>query len=41
LAVGRAPTVRERAVAMEFLRTQPLREFALAMFNLNAFVYVE
>ncbi len=41
LSAGRAPTMREREVALEFLRTQPLREFALAMFNLNAFLYVD
>jgi len=40
LAAGRAPTTRERDVALEFLRTQSLREFAVAMFNLNAFIYV-
>jgi hypothetical protein len=40
LAAGRAPTMREREVALEFLRTQTLREFAVAMYNLNAFMYV-
>ena len=40
LAVGRAPTEKESALALEFLRTQPLEEFALAVFNLNAFLYV-
>jgi hypothetical protein len=40
LATGRAPTMREREVALEFVRTQPLREFAVAIFNLNAFLYV-
>jgi hypothetical protein len=40
LAAGRAPTVKERQIALAFLKTQPLREFALAMFNLNAFLYV-
>ena len=40
LAAGRPPTARERKLAVEFLKTQPLREFALAMFNLNAFLYV-
>ena len=40
LAAGRAPTVKERQLALAFLKTQPLREFALAMFNLNAFLYV-
>ncbi len=41
LALGRAPTPQERALGTEFLKTQPLREFALALFNLNAFLYVE
>jgi Protein of unknown function (DUF1553) len=40
LALGRAPTDRERALALEFLREQPLAEFALAIFNLNGFLYV-
>lgn len=41
LAAGRDPNPREEKTAVEFLRTQPLREFALAIFNLNAFLYVE
>ena len=41
LATGRAPRPREKQLALEFLQTQPLREFALAVFNLNAFLYVE
>jgi hypothetical protein len=41
LAAGRPPTARERGLAVEFLKTQPLREFAIAVFNLNAFLYVE
>ena len=40
LALGRAPTDRERALALEFLHEQPLSEFALAVFNLNGFLYV-
>jgi len=40
LTAGRAPNVKEKQLALEFLKTQPLREFALAMFNLNAFLYV-
>jgi hypothetical protein len=40
LATGRMPTEREREPAVEFLKTQPLREFALAVFNLNNFLYV-
>jgi Protein of unknown function (DUF1553) len=41
LAAGRAPTARERELALRFLERQPPREFALAVFNLNAFLYVE
>jgi hypothetical protein len=41
LAAGRPPTPRERDLAAQFLAEQPLDEFALAMFNLNAFLYVE
>jgi hypothetical protein len=41
LVAGRAPNARERQIAVEFLKKQPLREFALAMFNLNAFLYVD
>ncbi len=41
LATGRAPTLRERELARKFLERQPLREFALAVFNLNAFLYVD
>jgi hypothetical protein len=41
LAVGRAPSEKERKLAVEFVKTQSLREFALAVFNLNAFLYVE
>jgi hypothetical protein len=40
LAAGRRPPPEERKLAVEFLETQPLREFALAMFNLNAFLYI-
>lgn len=40
LAVGRSPTDKERQLALEFLQDQPLEEFALAVFNLNGFVYV-
>ncbi|MCI0534019.1 MAG: DUF1549 and DUF1553 domain-containing protein, partial [Verrucomicrobiales bacterium] len=40
LAVGRSPTKEEKSLALEFLKEQPLKEFALAMFNLNAFLYV-
>jgi hypothetical protein len=41
LTAGRAPTAAERVRALVFLEAQPLRELALAMFNLNAFVYVD
>jgi hypothetical protein len=40
LVAGRPPTKDEEAVALRFLKTQPPREFALALFNLNAFLYV-
>jgi len=41
LTTGRTPTLPERERALEFLRDQPLREFALATFNLNSFMYVD
>jgi hypothetical protein len=41
LAAGRPPTQREKELAVRFLQTQPVREFALAVFNLNAFLYVD
>jgi len=41
LAVGRAPRQGERELALGFLAQHPLEEFALTMFNLNAFLYVE
>ena len=40
LAVSRPPTKKERSLANDFLEEQPLKEFALAMFNLNDFLYV-
>jgi hypothetical protein len=40
LATGRLPAAKELELGVEFLKTQPLREFALAVFNLNAFLYV-
>jgi hypothetical protein len=40
LTVGRAPTPREYEIALSYLSDQPLTEFALAMFNLNEFLYV-
>jgi hypothetical protein len=40
LALGRPPTADERTLSLAFLREQPLKEFALAVFNLNGFLYV-
>jgi hypothetical protein len=40
LTAGRAPTLKERQLALAFLKANPLREFALAMINLNDFLYV-
>jgi hypothetical protein len=45
LAAGRAPSAAERALAMRYLAADPdnparVKEFALAVFNLNAFLYV-
>jgi hypothetical protein len=40
LAAGRPPRAKEKELAVQFLKHQPLKEFALAMFNLNAFLYV-
>lgn len=40
LALGRAPTDQERTSSLAFLRDQPLEDFALALFNLNGFLYV-
>lgn len=40
LAFGRMPTDKERRLSIEFLQDEPLSEFALAIFNLNGFVYV-
>ncbi len=45
LAAGRLPTASERRLAGEFLAAAPddparVKEFALAVFNLNAFLYV-
>ncbi len=41
LAAGREPTEQERQLAVRFLDSQSLNEFALAMFNLNDFLYVK
>lgn len=40
LAAGRLPTSDEALIAREFLTDNSLREFALAMFNLNSFLYL-
>ena len=40
LAAGRAPTQDELRLGVQFLAHQPLKEFALTVFNLNAFLYV-
>ena len=40
LALGRRPESDELTLALAFLREQPLREFTLAVFNLNGFLYV-
>jgi hypothetical protein len=40
LAAGRAPTAKELALGTAFLKSHPLSEFALAVMNLNAFLYV-
>lgn len=40
LVAGRKPSVKERPVALEFARTAKPHEFAIAMLNLNAFLYV-
>jgi hypothetical protein len=43
LATGRLPQAKEKQLAVRFLTAQPgrLKEFALAVFNLNSFLYVE
>jgi hypothetical protein len=41
LAAGRPPTSAEAALAREFLAVNPLEELALAVFSLNAFLYVD
>ena len=40
LAAGRLPSDDEALLAHEFLADNSLREFALAMFNLNSFLYL-
>ncbi|MBS0201680.1 MAG: DUF1549 domain-containing protein [Planctomycetes bacterium] len=39
-ALGRPATTIERQKSLEFLRDEPPTEFALALFNLNEFLYV-
>ncbi len=39
-STGRSPNSDERQLAISFLRKNPLREFAIAMFNLNSFLYI-
>jgi hypothetical protein len=41
VALGRSPTERELGLAVEFLGKSPLTELCRAVFNLNAFVYLE
>ena len=41
VATGRSPTDAEARISKQFLQHNSLREFALAVFNLNAFLYVE
>jgi hypothetical protein len=41
LATGRAPSAEEQRLGTRFLERHPLKEFALAVFNLNAFLYVQ
>jgi hypothetical protein len=41
LATGRPPSRAQLQAALTFLKEQPLREFALAMLNLNSFLYVD
>jgi hypothetical protein len=41
LATGRAPSAEEQRLGTMFLERHPLKEFALAVFNLNAFLYVQ
>src|SRR5262249_19278496 len=41
LACARTPTAAERAASHRFLKGNPLREFALAIFASNEFLYVQ
>ena len=40
LVLGRMPNAAEKELSIRFLAEQPLEEFALALFNLNDFLYV-
>lgn len=40
-ATARLPSPQQESIAHHFLTEQPLREFALAVFNLNRFLYVD
>ena len=41
LATGRAPSQLESTLATKFVAANQLKEFALAIFNLNSFLYVD
>jgi mono/diheme cytochrome c family protein len=41
LAAGRPPSAQELGLGRSFLERHSLKEFALAVFNLNAFLYVQ
>jgi hypothetical protein len=41
LATGRGPNAKQLARSVGFLKARPLKDFALAMFNVNAFLYVD
>lgn len=40
LAAGRSPSLQEKSIAEKYLAAGSLREFSLAMLNLNSFLYV-
>jgi hypothetical protein len=41
ITTGCPPTEQQETVAAEFLKAEPFHEFALAMFSLNGFLYVD
>jgi hypothetical protein len=41
LAMAREPSEKEMQIASQFLKEGSLKEFALAIFNLNGFMYVD